>query len=119
MDLMQEQYEDYAQGKIQMPKKKAGTLSKVSFWFSVSSVGFFLMMLLAVQLCSSANYRTNGLIMMPWGMTINMGVAADVTGIISAILGKKHNASITFSIAALIIGVVDLLILFVMQYWLF
>lgn len=106
----------YQPGSKMLEKRKPGTLSKLSFAFSIASIAFSLVMLLL--LVSYTPTKTFGrdptfrMMMVLCSFAANLGGTAVITGIISAILGKKHDATISLSITGIVIGAISFIISF-------
>lgn len=116
MNQYDEPKNTYQPGSKMLEKRKPGTLSKLSFAFSIASIAFSLVMLLL--LVSYTPTKTFGRDPTFRMMTVlcsfgaNLGGTAVITGIISAILGKKHDATISLSITGIVIGAISFIISF-------
>lgn len=116
MNQYDEPKNTYQPGSKMLEKRKPGTLSKLSFAFSIASIAFSLVMLLL--LVSYTPTKTFGrdptfrMMMVLCSFAANLGGTAVITGIISAILGKKHDATISLSITGIVIGAISFIISF-------
>lgn len=116
MNQYDEPKNTFQPGSKMLEKRKPGTLSKLSFAFSIASIAFSLvMLLLLVNYTPAKTFGIDPTFRMMAALCSfsgNLGGAAVITGIISAILGKKRNATISLSLTGIVIGAISFIISF-------
>ena len=96
-----------------LEKRKPGTLSKLSFAFSIAFS--LVMLLLLVNYTPAKTFGIDPTFRMMAALCSfsgNLGGAAVITGIISAILGKKRDTTISLSLTGIVIGAISFIISF-------